>query len=72
MGLTPFGSAIGERAMFMLADAGIETYVALGKLEPPELAVACLLGKLPRATQENCCCTGAHHDHEGHACGHHG
>lgn len=65
-------SAIGERALLMLADAGIETYLTDGNVVPSELAAACLLGKLPRARRENSRCQGEHHDHEGHDCGHHG
>jgi len=64
-------SAIGERALLMLADSGIETFLAGGESNPSELAAACLLGKLPRANQENSRCNGAHHDHDGHDCGHH-
>jgi ATP-binding protein involved in chromosome partitioning len=56
-------SAIGERALFMLADAGIETYLAQGILEPLELATACMNGKLPRANQQNSGCKSAHHEH---------
>jgi len=64
-------SAIGERALLMLADSGIETFLAGGQSDPSELALSCLLGKLPRANQENSRCNGAHHDHDGHDCGHH-
>jgi predicted Fe-Mo cluster-binding NifX family protein len=64
-------SAIGERALLMLAAAGIETYLSGGESAPSELAAACLLGKLPRANQENSRCKGPHHDHDGHGCGHH-
>jgi len=70
-------SAIGERALLMLADAGIETYLSGGESDPSGMAAACLLGKLPRANQENSRCNGDHHDHhdhhdhDGHACGHH-
>jgi predicted Fe-Mo cluster-binding NifX family protein len=64
-------SAIGERALLMLADAGIETYLSGGESEPSKLAAACLLRKLPRANQENSRCNGAHHDHDGHDCDHH-
>ncbi|MFZ4777481.1 MAG: NifB/NifX family molybdenum-iron cluster-binding protein [Terrimicrobiaceae bacterium] len=63
--------AIGERALIMLADAGIETYLSGGESDPSRMAAACLLGKLPRANQENSRCNGDHHDHDGHACGHH-
>jgi len=64
-------SAIGERAVLMLADAGIETFLTSGESDPSELAAACLLGKLPRANKENSRCNGTHHDHDGHDCGHH-
>lgn len=64
-------SAIGERALLMLADAGIETYLSGGEANPSALVAACLLGKLPRANQENSRCNGSHHDHDGHDCGHH-
>lgn len=64
-------SAIGERALLMLADAGIETYLTGGESDPSELAAACLLGKLARANQENSRCNGSHHEHDGHDCGHH-
>jgi len=68
-------SAIGERALLMLADADIETYLSGGDSDPSELAAACRLGKLPgklpRANKENSCCNGAHHDHDEHDCGHH-
>lgn len=63
--------AIGERALLMLADAGIETYLSGGESDPSELASACIQGKLVRANQENSRCNGAHHDHDGHECGHH-
>jgi len=64
-------SAIGERALLMLADAGIETYLSGGGSDPSELAAACLRGQLSRANKENSRCDGAHHDHDGHDCGHH-
>jgi predicted Fe-Mo cluster-binding NifX family protein len=64
-------SAIGERALIMLADAGIATRLANEGMGPSELAVACLLGKLPRANRENSRCKGGHHHHEdGHEHGH--
>ena len=63
-------SAIGERALRMLADAGIETYLSGGESDPSELAAACLLGKLARANQENSRCNGSHHEDDGHDCGH--
>lgn len=62
-------SAIGERALILLADAGIEAFLADGDLQPSALASACLLGKLSRANQENSRCDG-HHDHDGHECHH--
>ena len=64
-------SAIGERALLMLADAGIESFLSGGESDPAKLASACLLGKLPRANKENSGCNGAHHDHDGHDCHHH-
>ncbi len=64
-------SAIGERALLMLADAGIETCLSGDASDPSELAAACLLGKLPRVNRENSRCNGAHHGHDGHDCGHH-
>jgi predicted Fe-Mo cluster-binding NifX family protein len=62
-------SAIGERALTMLARAGIEVFLANGNTEPMELARAILTGKLSRANSENTRCHG--HDHEGHECHHH-
>lgn len=64
-------SSIGERALLMLADAGIVTYLADSSSEPVELATACLLGKLVRANQENSRCKGEHHNHDGHDCDSH-
>jgi predicted Fe-Mo cluster-binding NifX family protein len=64
-------SAIGERALIMLADAGIEVFLADGDHEPSALATACLSGKLRRANRENSRCNGDHHDHgDGHECHH--
>ena len=64
-------SAIGERALIMLADAGIEVFLADGDHEPSALATACLSGKLTRANSENSRCKGDHHDHgDGHECHH--
>lgn len=63
-------SAIGERALIMLADAGIEVFLANGTTEPFELASAAASGCLLRANLENTRCRG-HHDHEGHECHHH-
>ena len=62
-------SAIGERALILLADAGIEAFLADGDMQPSALATACLLGKLAHASQENSRC-GGHHDHDGHECHH--
>jgi predicted Fe-Mo cluster-binding NifX family protein len=62
-------SAIGERALIMLSDAGIEVFLAADGMPPSGLATACLLGKLPRANQENSRC-GGHHDHDEHECHH--
>jgi len=61
-------SAIGERALIMLADAGVETFLAGGESDPSALAAACLLGKMPRANTDNSRCNGEHHDHDGHDC----
>lgn len=61
-------SSIGERALIMLADAGIATYLADGPHSPVDLAKACLLGKLPRANKENTRCRGGHHDHHERHC----
>jgi predicted Fe-Mo cluster-binding NifX family protein len=55
-------SAIGERALIMLADAGIEVCLADGPRAPDQLAHAALAGRLPRATMLNSRCHG--HDHE--------
>ena len=63
-------SAIGERALILLADAGIEVFLANGTTEPFELASAICTGSLLRANLENTRCRG-HHDHEGHECHHH-
>lgn len=64
-------SAIGERALIMLADAGIEVFLAAGDSEPSALASACLEGRLARASMENSRCNGEHHDHgDGHECHH--
>ena len=64
-------SAIGERALIMLADAGIEVFLADGDPEPSALATACLSGKLARANMENSRCNGDHHDQgDGHECHH--
>ncbi len=62
--------AIGERALIMLANAGIEVFLTEMESEPVELATACLEGKLPRATKDNSHCRGDHHgghDHD-HGC----
>jgi predicted Fe-Mo cluster-binding NifX family protein len=65
-------SAIGERALILLADAGIEAFLADGDVQPSALASACLSGKLTRGNQENSRCNGHHdHDHDGHGCHHH-
>lgn len=64
-------SAIGERALLMLSDAGIETFLSGGESDPSRLATAYLQGKLPRANKDNSRCNGAHHDHDEHDCGQH-
>ena len=58
-------SAIGERALIMLAAAGIEVFLADGPRAPDQLAHAALGGRLARLTTLNSRCHG--HDHE-HAC----
>jgi predicted Fe-Mo cluster-binding NifX family protein len=65
-------SAIGERALVMLATAGIRVFLGDRGMSPAELAMACLAGKLPPANRENSRCNGEHHhhDHEGHDCHH--
>lgn len=63
-------SQIGERALIMLADAGIEAFVAAEPDSPANLVRACLQGSLPRFRQENSCCGEHHHGHAGHDCGH--
>jgi len=65
-------SAIGERALIMLADAGIEVLLAEGDSDPEALATSCLSGKLVPANMENTRCKGDHHDHgDGHECHQH-
>jgi len=61
-------SAIGERALIMLADAGIEVCLADGTRSPDQLALAALAGRLLRATMFNSRCQGHHgHAHDCHA-----
>jgi predicted Fe-Mo cluster-binding NifX family protein len=61
-------SAIGERALIMLADAGIEVCLADGPRAPDQLAHAALAGRLPRATMLNSRCHSRHgHAHDCHA-----
>jgi len=57
-------SAIGERALIMLADAGIMVFLADENQDPTALALSCLTGKLQRANGENSRCQGGHHDHD--------
>jgi predicted Fe-Mo cluster-binding NifX family protein len=64
-------SAIGERALGMLAAMGIEVFLAEGDLEPAELARACLSGRLSSANRENTRCSGHHNHEDGHECHHH-
>ncbi|MBN8458679.1 MAG: hypothetical protein J0M04_12660 [Verrucomicrobia bacterium] len=66
---TVVASAIGERALLMLADAGIEVRQGNEDQSPRELIAACLAGTLPRVNRENTRCEGGHHGH-GHACQH--
>jgi len=65
-------SAIGERALIMLASAGIRVFLGERGRAPVELAMACLGGELPPANRENSRCNGEHHhhDHDGHECHH--
>lgn len=63
-------SAIGERALIMLADAGIAAYLATDPALPAEMARACLLGKLPRLNRENSQCRDGHEHHGAHECHH--
>ncbi len=63
-------SAIGGRALIMLANAGIGVFLANGENDPFKLASAALAGDLPPATGENSRCHG-HHDQDGHNCHHH-
>lgn len=71
-------SAIGERALILLSNAGIQVFLAGDDLDPTSLAAACLSGNLTRANSENSRCQGGHHDHDhdhdhsdGHECHHH-
>jgi predicted Fe-Mo cluster-binding NifX family protein len=65
-------SAIGERALIMLANAGIMVFLADDNSDPSALALSCLTGKLQRANGENSRCGGHHHEHgDGHACHQH-
>lgn len=64
-------SQIGERALIMLADAGIGAFFAAGETSPESLVRACLQGQLPRINRENSCCGGHHDHHEGHGCSRH-
>jgi predicted Fe-Mo cluster-binding NifX family protein len=60
--------AIGERAVVMLAEAGILVHLAgEDQTEPVGLALACVEGKMPVAIKESSRCKGHHHDH-GHHC----
>lgn len=65
-------SAIGERALIMLAAAGIRVFLGDRGMSPAGLALACLVGNLPPANRENSRCNGEHHHHEhdGHECHH--
>jgi predicted Fe-Mo cluster-binding NifX family protein len=53
--------AIGERALIMLSDAGIEVFMCTETGTPQALAEACLRGDLERATGKNSRCHGDHH-----------
>jgi predicted Fe-Mo cluster-binding NifX family protein len=61
-------SAIGERALIMLADAGIEVRHAEGPRAPDQLAHGALAGRLPSATMLNSRCHGHHgQEHDCHS-----
>lgn len=63
-------SAIGERALTLLANAGIETYLAEDLSSPLELAASCLQGTLPRLDSTNSRCHGGRHHGDDHECHH--
>jgi predicted Fe-Mo cluster-binding NifX family protein len=65
-------SAIGERALLMLADAGIRVFLGQPGVAPALLAAACRAGTLPPVNRQNTRCNGEHHhhDHAGHSCHH--
>lgn len=63
-------SAMGDRALLMLSDAGIVAYLAIGPASPAELAMACLQGNLPRLNRENSQCQDGHDHHGPHECHH--
>jgi peptide deformylase len=54
-------STIGERALIMLADAGIRVFVAPESRQPLEQTVACLSGELPPAKLEDARAADDHH-----------
>ncbi len=70
-------SSIGERALLMLAHAGIDAFLSEGDLTPSELVSSFLQEKLTQATKDNHRCHGGHHDHDhdhdhdGHNCHNH-
>jgi predicted Fe-Mo cluster-binding NifX family protein len=59
-------SAIGERALVMLAEAGIVARLAGTEKEPAGLAAACFQGRLLRVNRDNSRCAGGHHEHGCH------
>lgn len=65
-------SAIGERALIMLADSGIEVFLADEDTGPAALAARCIAGQLKAADVGNTRCRGHHHDRaDGHTCRQH-
>lgn len=62
---------IGERALRLLADAGIEAVHAPVEDSPEALARAYLEGRLARVNRDDVCCQGHHHGHHHHGHHHH-
>jgi ATP-binding protein involved in chromosome partitioning len=63
-------AAIGERALIMLSDAGIEVFMCGVAGTPQALAGACLRGDFERATGENTQCHDHHHGPHHGDCNH--
>lgn len=61
-------TAIGERALKLLANAGIDTYLVEMTASPSELASYCLQGMLPRLDPTNSHCHGGHNHGDDHEC----